>query len=146
MGTTPALGFPYPEDTDPVNQGARAIKALATAVEPYAPRQAGGAVSVHFELEKEVWFPITFPVGLFLGAPLLLATTRWYEPSALAFSASAAQITTGGGYVVVTAVRDAAVYADVRVDWWALEVLPRPAADLVVVEGRPTSELPGAAS
>lgn len=33
MGTTPTLGFPFPEDTDPVAQGAAAIEALALAVD-----------------------------------------------------------------------------------------------------------------
>lgn len=35
MGTTPLLGFPFPEDTDPVAQGAAAIEALAAAAEAY---------------------------------------------------------------------------------------------------------------
>ena len=44
MGTTPN-GYPYPEDTDLVNQGAQAVKALATAVDTQLRKTASGVAS-----------------------------------------------------------------------------------------------------
>lgn len=43
MGTTGTYGFPFPEDTDPVAQGAAAIEALAEAVDDALDTVSGGA-------------------------------------------------------------------------------------------------------
>jgi len=41
MGTTPKLGLPYPEPTDPVAAGANAIRDLALALDAQTPRVIG---------------------------------------------------------------------------------------------------------
>jgi len=41
MGTTPKLGLPYPEPTDPVAAGANAIRDLALALDAQTPRIVG---------------------------------------------------------------------------------------------------------
>ena len=45
MGTT-TNGYPYPEDTDPVAQGAQGIRSLASAIDTKAGISAAGKVNV----------------------------------------------------------------------------------------------------
>lgn len=64
MGTT-SSGLPYPEDTDPVAQGAQAIKGLAQRQAP----SAGGTVALTAANASTVTGSVTFPAGRFTTPP-----------------------------------------------------------------------------
>jgi hypothetical protein len=72
MGTT-ASGYPYPEDTDLLAQGAQAIKALANAAEPRAGQSAAGTAQVTINGQSIASAAVTFPVGRFTAAPNVTA-------------------------------------------------------------------------
>ena len=73
MGTTPS-GYPYPEPSDAVAQGADAIKALALAVDGAAGKSASGTVQIKLTNAATGQMAITFPPGRFTAAPLVVAT------------------------------------------------------------------------
>ena len=61
-------GFPYPAPTDPVSQGADAIRALAEALDPRAPIQAMGFINISVTTSSAT-AAVTFPAGRFAVAP-----------------------------------------------------------------------------
>lgn len=74
MGTT-ASGYPYPEDTDPVAQGAQAIKALANAIEAQLGASAAGVVSIVLTNVNQASKTVTFPVNRFKVPPVCSVTS-----------------------------------------------------------------------
>jgi hypothetical protein len=69
MGTTPN-GFPYPEPTDPVAQGADAIRDLATAVDTSLRRSAAGTAVLPLGTAQAVGtVAVTLPAGRFTAPP-----------------------------------------------------------------------------
>lgn len=81
MGTT-GRGYPYPEPTEPVAQGADAIKALATAVDTTGlVRIAAGTVSLNItSLDTNFTVPVTFPAGRFTAAPMVVTNGASFSP------------------------------------------------------------------
>jgi len=76
MGTTPN-GLPYPEPTDPVAQGAAAIKALAEAVDPRVGARAiatGQATLTSITPNTLATLAVSFPAGRFTAAPLVFVS------------------------------------------------------------------------
>lgn len=74
MGTT-TKGYRYPEPTDPVAQGADAIKNLALDVDARAGAAASGTVSLTpTALNAPVSAAITFPAGRFTVPPNVVTT------------------------------------------------------------------------
>jgi hypothetical protein len=81
MGTTPK-GFPYPEDTDLVSQGAQAIKALALAIDTNVGRVAGGTANVNIAAANTAAsVAVTFPAGRFTAAPNVTAVPQTASPA-----------------------------------------------------------------
>lgn len=74
MGTTPN-GYPYPEDGDPVAQGAQAIKALALALDTALGAMAAGVVNIALNNVNQASKTVTFPVGRFKVAPVVEVTS-----------------------------------------------------------------------
>ena len=106
MGTTPRLGFPYPEPSDPP-AGAQQIRALAEAVDVYGNRSAEGTFTVppFTSVPSGGAIPgadplvITFPVGRFTTPPVLFLTTQnlpanapWVEVRCSAVSTTQATV------------------------------------------------------
>lgn len=79
MGTT-TNGYPYPEDTDPVAQGAQAIKSLATLTDTNLRISAAGTVSVNTAGVATAVASVVFPAGRFKNTPQVVtstASTQW---------------------------------------------------------------------
>jgi hypothetical protein len=75
MGTTPILGLPFPEDTDPVAQGADAIEALADALDTYL--SSPGWVAADPQIRQN---GVDWPLGDFGGTPGDSGNTEgWYR-------------------------------------------------------------------
>lgn len=76
MGTTPINALPYPEPTDPVAQGADAIKALANALDKGVAKAiaAGSATLPITALNTGASVAVTFPAGRFTAAPYVFGT------------------------------------------------------------------------
>jgi hypothetical protein len=91
MGTT-AKGYPYPEDSDPVAQGAQAIKALATKIDSNAGVSASGSVSLNAAAQTVATVAVTFPVGRFTAPPSVVVgrttATSWTAMPQLYWSQS----------------------------------------------------------
>lgn len=95
MGTTPK-GYPYPEDTDLLSQGAQAIKALATAIDTGAGRSATGTASLALPTANTSnAVAVTFPVGRFTASPAVIISrytgyganaTTYYWPGGMSAS------------------------------------------------------------
>jgi hypothetical protein len=95
MGTTPN-GFPYPEDTDVVQQGAQGIKALATAVDTRARASAAGSVTIAVNTSTTAFSKaVTFPPGRFTTPPAVVASVSmsWYVASVSGVTATGCTIT-----------------------------------------------------
>ena len=93
MGVTPN-GLPYPEDSDPVAEGAQAIEALARAL-----RIAAGNAYVNPGPSSQS-VAVTFPAGLFTGvnAPVLAVTAASTFISAGAATATVNGVTLSAVY------------------------------------------------
>jgi hypothetical protein len=80
MGVT-TRGYPYPEPTAPIGQGADNIKALAEAVTVRLGTAYAATVSVAVDNAASASTAVTFPAGRFTFAPKLAAqavgTTTW---------------------------------------------------------------------
>lgn len=75
MGTT-SRGYPYPEDTDPVAQGAQAIQALANAINTRAGACAAGTVTITANNAALAFATVTFPANRFSAAPFVSGTAN----------------------------------------------------------------------
>ena len=130
MGVTPSLGFHYPEDTDPVNQGAQAIKALATEVEAVLPRVIAGAGSVDATNLSQIVIPVDFG-GVFTAPPFVTANA-YYPPTALQYTVQITGNSAGGCALVLTEVGARPGSGTVYAHWIAVEdVSTRPGRDPV---------------
>lgn len=100
MGTT-TKGYPYPEPTDPVAQGADVIKALAEMIDAAAGSSAAGTVAATIPrgAAQSAAVTVTFPAGRFT-APPAIAVAMVYGAS-VSYIASAA--VAGNGAVSVRA-------------------------------------------
>lgn len=99
MTANTAKGYPYPQGTDRVMDGDNAIQALAEAVDTKLGVMAGGTVSVTIVTgNTSVGAAVTFPVGRFTVAPLMLASPTGTQLANNA-GASATAITTTGATV-----------------------------------------------
>lgn len=84
MTSTTAKGYPYPNGNDPVRNGENAMEALARAVDK---RQsvAGTTAAAALNAAASATVAVTFPVGSFTVAPIVVA------------SATTARVTCGPG-------------------------------------------------
>lgn len=69
LGNTPN-GMPFPHPSDPISDGADAIKALADAV-----RIVGVSVTVPANSPNPATAQVVFPPGLFTAAPLVVSSS-----------------------------------------------------------------------
>lgn len=75
MATTPEHGWPTPDNTDRVADGASAIRALGDAIDgalPFIYTYAGTVGTLAVGAENDV--TVTFPVGYFATAPRVVGT------------------------------------------------------------------------
>src|SRR6185312_5842146 len=94
MGTT-ASGYPYPEDTATVAQGAQSVKSLATAVETRVRANAAGQVSISVNTSTTLFSKaITFPAGRFKTPSIVVATSShsWWVAMAANVTATGCTI------------------------------------------------------
>lgn len=75
MGTT-SRGYPYPEPTDPVSQGAAAIQALANAVNTRAGSAAAGTVQITGSNSALGFATVTFPANRFNAVPFVTGSAN----------------------------------------------------------------------
>lgn len=119
MGSQTALGYPYPTGTDRVMDGDNAIQALAEAVNGKVGAAATGVVSVPISaLNANASAAVTFPVGRFTAAPVVIANPQ--SNSATTTVASAVAATASG--VTVWAARLAGTVAALNVHWVAIQI------------------------
>jgi hypothetical protein len=75
MATTPEHGWPTPDNTDRVADGASAIRALGDAIDsalPFIYTYAGTVGTLAASAEAST--TVTFPVGYFAAAPRVVGT------------------------------------------------------------------------
>lgn len=106
MGTTPS-GYPYPEPSDFVADGADAIRALAEAIDaklPVAVASGNGTMSGASGTTAQT---VTLPAGLFTAAPVVVAGARTAFPeNRSAVSATAATATSFIAYIYYASTAD----------------------------------------
>jgi hypothetical protein len=112
-GSTPN-GYPYPDDSDPVAQGAQAIKALATKVDTQLRASAAGTASISVSNAALGSVAVTLPAGRFTAPPRVAVTSG---NSAFFGSVSAQSATSFNASVRVW--NNVATTATVPVDWIA---------------------------
>lgn len=118
MPANTAKGFPYPLPTDPLTNGATAIKNLATAVDTRLGVLASGTVSVNVTTGgTPATVTVTFPVGRFTVAPTVVAGPLSSAANSNVQAAAAAATLTS---VVISAVR--ATAGPQPVQWIASQV------------------------
>lgn len=113
MGTTTS-GYPYPEDSDPVAQGAQAIKALAQKTEELQRASSRGGSDVHLTDDAVGSLAVTFPVGRFPGPPQVAACT-----DSTSYFASVTSITADGMTVHVRHFQNTPATTTITVHWIA---------------------------
>src|SRR4051812_34436745 len=113
MGTTTS-GYPYPEDGDPVAQGAQAIKALAQKTEELQRASSRGASDVHLTGDAVGPLAATFVVARFPGPPQVAACTDSTQ-----YFASVSGITADGMTVHVRHFQNTPATDTVTVHWIA---------------------------
>lgn len=74
MAGTTAKGYPYPDPTDPIRDGADEIKALATAVDTRLGVMASGTVSLTTPASGAGTKDVVFPTGRFSAVPAVVVT------------------------------------------------------------------------
>jgi hypothetical protein len=94
MPSATAKGFPYPLDTDPVNQGDDSIKALADKLETAVPfaMAAGVLNTAALAINAGVGTAVTFPAGRFSVIPCVAVS---HDSNGYTFALAAG--TTAGG-------------------------------------------------
>lgn len=116
MGNT-ANGYPYPEDTDLVAQGAQGIKALANAIDTRARATAAGVVTIGLSNANNGSVAVTFPAGRFATTPAVTATSEDGTMFAAAYSRTAT-----GCRVFVRQFAGTAVTGSIVTSWVAVGV------------------------
>lgn len=76
MPGTTDLGLRYPLDSDPVADGAQAVRNLAQDVNDYVGVFASGNASIAVTASPDGTDTITFPAGRFTAAPHVVCTAR----------------------------------------------------------------------
>jgi len=110
-------GFPYPLGTDRLADGDDAIHNLATAVDTKVGVAAAGIAAVNVTTGgTAATLAVTFPVGLFTAAPIVLCT---YTLAATSNAACSAQSPTTTGFQC-SAVR--ATSGVINVNWHAVQL------------------------
>lgn len=114
MSTTTTLGFRVPEDTDPVADGALAVRNLGQDVDDKVGVFASGQATIHVAAAPDGSDTITFPAGRFGSAPHVVCTAR----GDLYFARPG--VTTNADVVIKVIRRDgSSATTDVDVDWIA---------------------------
>lgn len=115
MGVT-NFGYPYPESTDPVAQGAAAIQALATAVNTIAGVRAQGMNTITFNNDLSASVSLTFPVNRFpTGSTPRVVTS----PGNALYLTGAQNVTETGVTLVARHITNTAQTSTVSVSWIA---------------------------
>jgi hypothetical protein len=128
MGVT-AKGLPYPESSDPVYQGADAIKALAQKLDAMVPAaMAAGANTVTYgAAASSASVVVTFPAGRFTQPPLVAMAIYSVTALVVASIAEGTPITTTS-MTVIAVHRDSGqtlgTATAVRFWWQAVQMLP----------------------
>lgn len=113
MGAT-TNGYPYPESTDPVAQGANAIKALAQKIESNLAAAAAGRTPISLSNASSGSATVTFPSGRFKSAPAVAATCESSSFFAAVSSVSATSMT-----LWLRRYEDSPTTQTLQVDWVA---------------------------
>lgn len=114
MGTTPQ-GLPYPEPTDPIADGATAIKNLAAAVN----QPVSGRVTIVITSAVAASITVTFPAGYFTAPPRVMATASL--TSFDGYAANTFPPTATGVTISAFNVTWASKTINVPVDWMAVK-------------------------
>lgn len=118
-------GFPYPENTGAVADGAGAIRALAEAVDLTMPFIAYGSVlftGTDIPPNGAITFDATFPEGIFLGPPVCWAIKSGYVVGSTTMMADMVDEITADGCRVTIRNRGAtdATFVNVPFTWFAM--------------------------
>lgn len=124
MGSTTTDGLPYPVGTDRVMDGDNAMQALAEALTGRSARVATGVASITGAANVVRNLAITFPVGRFTVAPIVLVVIRGGvatgTPAFSAWCAAAPAVTTAGCTLQGSSTSANAI----PVEWLAVQALP----------------------
>lgn len=83
MGNTAKHGLPWPNDTDPYQQGAYAMRALAEGVDGALPRMKWGTFSGGLHNPPDTYYLVTHDLGV---TPAFVAITYFRPQAAGAYS------------------------------------------------------------
>lgn len=117
MPGTTTHGFRYPSDTDPVNDGAEAVRNLANDVDDRVGAFACGSVVVAVAAATNASAAVVFPAGRFAAAPRVVATIN----GALLYGASTSAITAAGCNIHVRHLDNTSATVNVTVHWIAMD-------------------------
>ncbi len=122
MPANTAKGYPYPLGTDRLMDGDNAIAALAAAVDSKSGVACSGQAqtAVPGGLNQYASVAITFPVGLFTVAPMVLVTNYGGGTNATLGAPSQANPTTSG--TTIYGSRVAGGVNAVTLNWLAIQV------------------------
>lgn len=119
MGTTPITGLPWPENTDPVANGAAAIRNLAETLDPRTPyATALGTATLVFTSSTAASIAVTFPAGRFTAPPLVFMAQQGTGSSGL-YAPRALSVTTSG--FTVSGTLSVAATVNVVIAWHAIQ-------------------------
>ena len=105
-------GLPVPDDTDPVAQGAAAMRGMAGKLQPVAY----GTATAVFSAAIAANIAITFPAGRFASPPAVTATAR----SSTYFAYATAGASTTGTTLGARSYKDTSFTGNVLIDWVAI--------------------------
>lgn len=117
MPSTTTRGFRYPLDSDPVSDGAAAVRNLADDVNAKVGAVAAGSAIVPVNASTTGTADVTFPAGRFSSAPRMTASpvgTSVYQVYLSAITATQATLT-------VRRFDNASSTANVTINWIAVQ-------------------------
>jgi len=111
-------GLPYPDPTDPVAEGADAIRSLAEAIDPRTPAAwAGGQATVNVSASVTGSTTVTLPVGRFTKAPQVVGSA-----SNSLYNVSISALTTASFLASVRHLNESSSTTTVYVSWSASQL------------------------
>lgn len=125
MPGTTSKGFPYILGADPASSIDDTSLSLANKLEAMIPfAVSAGSISVTLTAAASGFTAITFPVGRFTIAPLVMATMASAPAGSGKFVPRVLNVTTSGASVYVYTGDATNASASVTVSWFAIQMTP----------------------
>jgi hypothetical protein len=119
--TTTTLGFRVPLDSDPVCDGAEATRNLGQDVDDFVGVLAAGTINITLTAVTFNSAAITFPVGRFASAPIVVASLASAPGGSNKLTARCSGVTAAGATLFVYSADGTNATATVAVNWIAIK-------------------------